>query len=587
MKSNVTISQLHDEVSQLKKRYPNTGEDGVFVIWFLQAYILENPKNAEETLTGGKGDKNIDAIYIDERAKQVHIVQGKYRKSTNKNEKPNDVLSFAELSDLAYRTQRDLDSFFSGLDQLTAIKLREALKKITFNKFELQLYYVTTAKCSEQLVKEAKSITRKSKGNTSIHILDHTKILLLFKNYLNDVTPHVPELKLRIIPDGVVANEGIIRRYDPSKKIESWIFTVSGHEIGDIFNRVGRRIFARNIRGFLEGTDTNKSMIATINTEPNNFWYYNNGVTMVCDGARREMEEGKDILIIEGAQIINGQQTTRTLAQLSTNNKGSNLIVKIIKIPRNPNDDVEYDRLVNAIVRATNNQNAVTTSDLISNDYIQIFLEREFRKKRYQYIRKRMSKGEAKAYLGRGGYIQIKKDELAQAIAACHFDPQLLRKGKENLFDKPYYEAIFRSQSLSFYLSRFWLMKQVQRASKGYPERAYAKWLALNVAWFYLSNEIDSSNGEKKFRFVCENKNNVVLACLQNLLNLLFKEILKFYKLNRGKGDKAIDISSFFQKGQLHTNFIKYFNSNGATKKVFAKMLKAFSNELRMVELDG
>jgi hypothetical protein len=582
MTQKITIENLRDEIIQLKKKNLNIAEDGIFVMWFLQAYLVDNLSMAKESLTGHKGDKNIDAIYIDERAKQVHIIQGKYRNSINKNEKKNDILAFSELTDIAYRKQSDLDIFFDKLDQLTASKLKEAIKRIKFNNYELQLYYITTGKCSIQHENEAKVIVRKLKGNTSIHILDHSKVLLIFKNYLNDVTPHVPELKLRIVPDGVIANEGVISRYDPNTKIESWIFTVAGHDVGEIYNKVGRRIFARNIRGFLgEETDTSKEMRNTIKNEPHNFWYYNNGVTMVCDEARREIEGGKDLLIIEGAQIINGQQTTRTLANENSQHKGANLLIKIIKIPRNPNDDVVYDRLVNSIVRATNNQNAVATPDLRSNDYIQIFLEREFRKKGYQYIRKKMSKGEAKAHLGSFGFIQIKKDELAQAVAACSFDPAILRKGKENLFDAHYYNSIFQSVSLSFYLSRFWLMKQIQKASKGYPERAYAKWVALNIAWEIFSPSINRIDGESKFRYACENKNEEVLTHLNDALVFIFREIIRFYKINRGKGEKAIDISTFFKKIQIHNEFKKHFNSDKVRKVGFKKNISDFDKKLK------
>ena len=56
----------------------------------------------------------------------------------------------------------------------------------------------------------------------------------------------------------------------------------------------------------------------------------------------------------------------------------------------------DYDVLVNSIVRSTNWQNYILPSDLVSNDYIQVLLEKEFRKQGYQYIRKNMSKSEAK-----------------------------------------------------------------------------------------------------------------------------------------------------------------------------------------------
>jgi hypothetical protein len=178
-------------------------------------------------------------------------------------------------------------------------------------------------------------------------------------------------------------------------------------------------------------------MAVTISKEPKNFWYYNNGVTIVCDEAERIIQGPNDILRVVRPQVINGQQTTRTLEENPSTR--ANLIVKVIKVPRMTGGEDEYDDFVSAIVRATNWQNAIKQSDLVSNDYIQVYLEREFRKRGYLYLRKRMSKQEIKTLHGGSKWdFKVKKDEMAQAIAACEFDPALLRKGKEGLFDERY-----------------------------------------------------------------------------------------------------------------------------------------------------
>lgn len=587
MKQKITLSHLKDEILQLRKKNPQLKEDAVFVMWFLQAYLVDSLEQARDSLSGNTGDKNIDAIYIDDKAKQVHIIQGKFRQSESKKEKRNDVLYFADLCNLPWKRKSEIDSFYAKLDPLVGSKLNGGIKRIKNNRYELQLYFVTTGKCSATIKDEAKEKVRNSNGVSDIHIIDYERVLLIFKNYLDDITPHVPTLKLRIVPDGAIANEGVIRRFDPEKKIESWIFTVRGNDVGEMYSKVGRRLFARNIRGYLENTDINESMQDTIKKEPYNFWYYNNGITLVCDEARREMQGGEDVLIIDGAQIINGQQTTRTLSKEKSANQ-VNVLVKVIKIPRNPNDDIEYDKLVNSIVRATNWQNYIKPSDLVSNDFIQVFLEKEFRKRGYQYIRKRMSKREARNYFGKSGYYQIKKDELAQGIAACLYDPSLLRKGKENLFEDPYYKNIFNSRSIGFYLSKYWLMKQTQHAARGYPERSYAKWLTLNFAWHLLGELINSENGERKFRYACERNEKSVIDPLYCLLVDIFRATLDFYRNKRGKGEAATDISNFFKRTKLDTNFKKFWTSgrnkyrNGAKRNL--QKIKTALKELDIEE---
>jgi hypothetical protein len=67
--------------------------------------------------------------------------------------------------------------------------------------------------------------------------------------------------------------------------------------------------------------------------------------------------------------------------------------VKVIQLPRNTMTEDEYDDMVRKIVKATNCQNSIKTSDLVSNDKLQVFLEREMRRVGYHYLRKRQKTG--------------------------------------------------------------------------------------------------------------------------------------------------------------------------------------------------
>lgn len=267
-----------------------------------------------------------------------------------------------------------------------------------------------------------------------------------------------------------------MHRFDPKTKIESWVLSVCGNDVGQMYAKVGKNLFAKNIRGYLGNTDINDSMVDTIKKEPDNFWYYNNGVTIVCTDAKRETRSGEDFITIEEAQIINGQQTTRT--PCNSDSRATSVLIKIIKIPRDYNNEDEYDRPVNSIVRATNWQNYIFPSDLVSNDYIQIFLEKEMRKSGYQYIWKRMNKTEARSLIGQG-YYQIDKRELAQTVAACLFDPLVVRKGREGLFEDPYYKSIFSSRQISFYLSKYWLMRTSTVCRKRTPRTRLCKMVSF------------------------------------------------------------------------------------------------------------
>jgi len=588
MKVKVSIREIKDEIDQIRRTYPKLKDDSAFVLWFLRAYLADSEESARKALTGTSNDKGIDAILIDERAKQVNLIQGKFHLSLGEvGEKRNDVLSFAELANLPWENKESLKAFYSKLDSLVQQKLEELIHKVRRNGYEIRLLYVTTGRCSDTIWKEATRRVRHAEGPAELLIIDYASIKTIFKDYLEGVAPAVPTLSLKISSEGAIQTEGVIHRFDPQKKIESWVFSMSAKDVGEMFRKAGIRLFARNVRGYLgENNEINKAMAQTINNEPHNFWYYNNGVTIVCDEAKREIQGGQDVLCVERPQVINGQQTTRTLSEIASP-KGS-VLVRAIKIPRNDGDYDEYDDLVSSIVRATNWQNAIKPSDLISNDHIQVFLERELRKRGYQYLRKRQTRAEALRILGSQGFYAIKKEEIAQAIAACEFDPALVRKGKEGLFDERYYRDIFSSRLISFYLSRWWLMKWVQSAAYRYPERAYAKWLVLHFAWQKLSQDLGSGQKEQKFRYACEHNSEEVTNPLWRVLENMFRAALAFYRYKRGKGEEAKDVSTFFQLVKLNEQFNRFWTSaKNPHRKKTEKQIKKFRASLKTLEVSG
>ena len=588
MKVKVSIDAIKSEIDQIRRTYPKLKDDSAFVLWFMRAFLADSEDVAFKSLTGRTGDKGVDAIMIDERARQGHIVQGKFHRSLGEhNEKRSDVLAFADLATLPWDEKEALNVFYSNLDPLVRTKFEELIHRIKRNSYELHIYYVTTGRCASTIRDEARQRAHQSEGQVRISILDAPQVATIFKDYLEGVAPAVPTLTLKIASEGAVRSEGAIHRFDPEKRIESWVFSMSAKDVGAMYAKAGIRLFARNVRGYLgHSNKINEAMTHTVEKEPHNFWYYNNGVTIVCDGAKREIQGSQDVLLVEKPQVINGQQTTRTL--LGAWSDRASVLVRVIKIPRNTGDQDEYDDLVSSIVRATNWQNAIKPSDLISNDHIQVFLERELRKRGYQYLRKRQTKAEARGMVGTHGYFQIKKDELAQAIAACQFDPVLVRMGKEGLFDDRFYRSIFGSRSIAFYLSRYWLMRQVQWAARGYPQRAYAKWLVLHSAWNMLSRDIGSGQSEQRFRHVCEQPLDVVLAPLRGVLAGIFKAALAFYRLERGRGEEAKDVSSFFRLSKLDQGFDRFWHSaKNRHRKTVEKRLRRFKQSLNNVEIDA
>jgi hypothetical protein len=552
------LNDLNREVESFKDSYPSFSPDSLFILWFMRAYITDDLELAARSVTGKRGDKGIDSIFLDEKAKMVFAVQGKYRESIfEKIESRTDVLDFANLASKLCGEKEIFNSFIHNLTPEIKVKVNEARERIVKRGYKLHLYYVTLGKCSSVLEKEAIDSIKRLPFPAKVEIIDGRRLMLLLADYLEGVAPPVPSVELEIEAGSGVRVSAALQRYDQNTDIESWVFPMSGSSIAEIYGRSGTRIFARNVRGFLADTEVNLSMEKTIEKEPGYFWYYNNGITIICDKAERRGSKGKEILYVENPQIINGQQTTRTLFKRLEKASKTSVIVKVIRVTREHGQShEEFEKLISSIVAATNWQNAILQSDLMSNDRMQIELERELRKASYLYLRKRQSRSEAKSHAGENHFHTITKEEMAKAVAACDLDPSIFRRGKEILFEENNYKTIFSSSNVNYYLNRYWLFKRIKMVTKGYRERGHAIWLITNFMWSRIGGSIKSDAASKTFQDACRYYTDIS-ASVEEMAVLAFRSASIFYKRKKGEGENEIELSSFFRL----KNIVKDFNS--------------------------
>ena len=575
------LADLKREIDDLKDRNPRLELHELFVAWFLRAFVTADEQSAINGLCGGARDKDSDAILIDDNSRQVFIVQGKYRgKIMEHSEKRPDVMSFANLSADLSGDDKQFQVLGKKISPEVYDRLKKARDKIIKKEYKLRLFYVTTGKASGALKEEAaKSVKNIKECDAEFEFIDGNRVLALLDYYLRDVAPPVASMDLVMESGNGIEVKGVFHRFDSKLDIESWIFSMTGHEVAKMYDEAGPRLFALNIRGYQGDTAINEGMEETLENSPEYFWYFNNGLTIVCDKAEKITSNGRDILRVSSLQVINGQQTTRILAKIIAHNAKASVTVRVIRIPHTmeANSD-HFDTLVSQIVKSTNWQNYIVPSDLVSNDRRQIELQRQFRNLGYWYIRKRQTIGEARKEAGGKQYRFIYKTELAQAVAGCDLDPFVLRSGKEKLFEEKMYGTIFPTSEPFYYLKRHWIMKEVEAASKGYPERAYAKWLVVHFMWDRVSPHLTSGAKRNAFEEEWKAKTGTIVDTLWKANNIVFRAALQFYRLNRGTGEKAMDISSFFRNKHLLPDFERFWE--GADNKSW----DAFNNAMKKFE---
>lgn len=573
------FSELKRAVQEFQDHYPKISLDNAFVAWFLRAFIVTNDEEAINALKGGARDKGIDAVYIDHESRAVFVIQGKYHQGSNIfSEKRSDVIALGQLGrSLLLEDERSFNALLENADITVKDILKQVRKAIQKDNYRLILQFVTTGKVSETHKQESEQLIEDWQ-KASFEIYSRNELLRMMQDYLEGVAPPVPTLRLPI------HGEEFFSRYDNSTGISSWVFSMRGNEIGELFNEIGIRLFARNIRGFLGSTAINKEIQATLEQEPEFFWYFNNGITIVCDEAKQISERGKKYLRATNAQIINGQQTTRVLASIK-NNQVATVMVKLIVVPRETESaHMHYTKLINEIVKATNRQNAIQQSDLKSNDPEQVRIEREFRKLNYQYIRKRQTKSEARRIAPRRYVFMINKDELARRVAASLFDPYEIRKGVNRLFEDDLYQKIFNGRPVSEYLIYYWLGRIVPLFIKKDIRRGYAKWLVLNYLWSEIGNELKRPMLREKFRLTAERqyKYKELFKPLYRAIDEIFIASLAFYRENkRSKPEIALDASTFFKYANLHNKFKRFLKKD---KKRLCKINKRLYHFLDVLE---
>lgn len=578
-----TLDELHREIAQLRRRHALPSHDQAFVFWYCSVALTGSDEQARLSLFGGKADVNVDALYIDEPARRVFVVQGKYRSNEKAGESRNDLIALRSLGEnLTSKDKAHKEAFerlLSNADPLLGRRLTEARERIRRRGYYLCLRFVSTGRVAPGLFEEF----QETSDSTEFMLFDGLRVRRVFRDYLDGAAPPVPFV------DMALDLRDTVRRYDKENGIESWVVTVTAAEIARLYRKTGPRIFARNIRGFLGSTEINKGMSYTLRQEPEKFWYYNNGVTIVCDKAIHVQERGENRLRIENPQIINGQQTTRVLAENPSSR--ASVLVRVTAFRRETTEGEEvFGRLLENVVAATNRQNPIYASDLRANDSEQVRLERELFKRHYLYVRKRQTKREARRHAPQKTWWTITRDQMAQALGACFLDPYEVRLGKENLFETDNYPRIFSGRPIPTYLGCSWLRTVVRRRSKGRPERAYAAWLVLHMLWQDLTPRFPGVRQQEDLVYFLEREawDSPPMKSLSLAVDQLFRGALRFYRRYRGSGEEAADISTFFRVKNLHNRFSRFWSrSSNRLRSEYRRKLDRFVKAVHALAEDA
>lgn len=376
--TNVRQQIIGDEVDRVAALL-GISEDAAF-LRFAHQLLTGRSLHAfdDDDVVDGGQDKQIDAVTIDsdDSAADVWIVQAKNSSSFSSN-------ALIQLGNglrwLLEAPRKELDSLDNQPFKDKIIEFRGVRSELGPANLRLHVAFVA-AGSTENLSKEFEQELGAIRGRYSDEdLFDSFDVRAYGHDELNELLRARDRRAKSIDADLKI-------RYDVNKPsvinyraddLRGFVCTVSAQEVARLVNEDDHgSVFDLNLRKFLGGRGAvNKDIMETC-TSPESaheFWFLNNGITIVCDGFDPNLDPDDPRVKLTNLQIVNGCQTATTLAAAQAEGKLRPDVRVMARIYETPKSG-----LVDKIVLTTNNQNRISSRDLRANDIVQVDMERGF-----------------------------------------------------------------------------------------------------------------------------------------------------------------------------------------------------------------
>lgn len=371
--------------------------------WAFNYWVLDKLFYEEEELIESKiidyNDMGIDAYEFYEDTKELFLIQNKYYSENTKldtNYIKNDFLlrGITALERGTYSRSEELQGIFN--------KYKDDPKFTVY----LELY-ITNDLESKEIEEYTKEFNKKNpKYIAKIYYLKDIK-----EKYYGEGEQNRKQLKVRIdtVNRGTVLNINT-EAYNLKNIIDAKYVLTPVSTIFEIYKKSkkeGYPIFDKNIREYLGNRGINKQIYQTLlnKEDRNNFFYYNNGITIICDKINKiksvkntKNDKFSPSIEIENPQIVNGCQTVNSIYEALKNSDETKVekeyedtfvMVKILEIDRNNNEEEE---LYNNIVKYNNSQNSINEKNFVANNKLFERLQGEFEDKGFLLLIKQSDK---------------------------------------------------------------------------------------------------------------------------------------------------------------------------------------------------
>lgn len=336
--------------------------------------------------------------------------------------------------------------------------------------------------------------------------------------------------------------------------------------------QIGRNIlFGYNLRDSLnyktKETASCAAMRETIENDPEKFWFYNNGITIIADDySISEKSSDNNILELKRFSIVNGAQTTSSLGRIYDEAKNTrnekilnniskvNVLTRVLKVKGN--------ELKQAIAVSNNTQNPITSRDMVTNN------------KEQNDLYKRLLENEPKIYMEirRGRHAPVEMDKtfkhrftkneiLAQlAFAGFYKEPYNAKDKKSLLFARDFSQKDFLINE--FYARIFDESDKgilFQKSNKEIDELLFVQQIYQDCRKYaknYLQDLLENASTDNA-KTIYNGYIDIVTICLYYFVATYYKFLEQF---GSDFANKSYDYESYYNtKSQYRKQLIEKF----------------------------
>ena len=394
--------QIEEDIKSYQEKLAHvefvTKDEWAFNYWILDKFFYEEEEIILDKIIDYK-DRGVDAFEWYEDTKELFIIQNKYYTNT-------------KISD-DYVKNNFLITPLTALKNGTYVRSDELQKIYAQNKdhpdFTVRLQiYVTNNLRNPKVDDVIKEYNAKNGPKEIAEIFYLSDIEEKWYGEPQRVTKQL-NVKIQSVNSGTILNINN-EAYKLDNLIDAkYVYTPVSciYKILSDAKEKGYPLFDKNIREYLGNKGINNNIYRTLKDRDDrkNFFYYNNGITMICDDISSTSQVVRNpnshigvSFNVKNPQIVNGCQTVNSIyAALSeydkddieTQFKDSFVMLRVLKI--NSADETEM-KLAKSIVTYNNSQNSIDEKTFVANNDLFQRLKNEFESKGFLLLTKQSDK---------------------------------------------------------------------------------------------------------------------------------------------------------------------------------------------------